>query len=80
MGMRTEQEKTELKRALFIEGNFSLSEDSLTGEIINPEFEAIESDLFQEVIKGVTEERRKETALINELLNGKTINLNEKGF
>ncbi len=80
MEMRTEQEKTELKRALFIEGSFSLSEDSLTGEILNPEFEAIESDLFQEVIKGVAEERRKETALINELLNGKTINLNEKGF
>ena len=75
-----ELKKLEMKRALFIEGGFSLSMDSLTGEIFSPEMEAIESDLFQEVIKGVAEERRKETALINELLNGKKLNLIERGF
>ena len=74
---RTEQEKLEQKRALWIEGSFMLSVDSLTGEIINPDFEAIESDLFQEVIQGVGEEQRQETALINELLNGKKITLGD---
>ena len=71
---RTQTEKNELKRALFIQG-LKLSEDSWTGLILNPEFEAIERDLFPDVIAGLVEERRKETDLVNELLNGKKIDL-----
>lgn len=48
-GGLTELQKLELKRALEIQGGYVLSDDSLTGEVINPEFQAID--------KGMTKQR-----------------------
>lgn len=66
---RTETEKTEKKRALFLQGAFILSLDSLTGEILNPEFKAIDHDLFTEVYSELQKIKEQEQAETEHLLN-----------
>ena len=70
---KTETEKVDIKREIYKSGAYGLSVDSLNSQIINPEFQAIDQDLNIDVYKGLAEERRKETSMINELLNGKRI-------
>ena len=77
--MKNETEKTELKRALFIQGGFMLSDDSLNREVINPEFEVIDKDL-NKIFRArpqpkPTAQENKIEELTKELLNGKKISL-----
>ncbi len=82
---KTEIEKVREKRALFIQGAYCLSVDSLTGEIINPDFQAIDRDLFREVNTELRElraiEQAEENHLINQVMTGEKICLNDvRGF
>ena len=74
---KTESQKIEEKRALLLQGNIMLSDDSLTGEIINPEFIAIEQDLNRILKRPIQQSREEKRSkdLVNALLNGKKISL-----
>ena len=71
----SELEKLELKRALYIQNGYILSNDSLFNEEINPEFRAIDMDLFQDAYAGISEEDNRINEQVKELLNGRKITL-----
>ena len=73
--MKNETEKLNEKRALFIQGGFMLSDDSLNQEVINPEFQAIDQDLKRILIPEPTTEEKRTNNLVKELLNGNKISL-----
>lgn len=48
---QTELEKVEQKRSIYTQNAFLLSVDSLTGDVLNPEFEAVDRELYSRIQK-----------------------------
>ena len=70
-----ELDKLEKKRALYIQGNYMLSDDSLNNEVINPEFQAIDKGLYERTTKQRERENPAENKLIQQLQSGNKISL-----
>ncbi len=70
-----ELNKIELKRELYVTGEFQLSNDSFMGTVINPEFQAIDKGLNREVYAALEVERQRENILISDLMSGNKISL-----
>ena len=70
--MKTQTQKTEQKRELYQQGNYWLSLDSLNEQVINPQFQAIDGDLY---IRKVRREylNPREQELLRELKTGNKI-------
>ena len=49
--MRTETERTELKRDLYLKDGFGLVLDSLNNEVINAEFNAIDNGNYERIAR-----------------------------
>ena len=69
-----ELRRIEKKRALYIQGNYELSLDSLNSEVINPEFIAIDRDLY---VRRIRREylTTREQGLLTELKAGQKIRM-----
>jgi len=67
--------KLELKRALWLQGGFLLSQDSLTGEVLNPEFEAIDREFNKRFKANRSGAETSEDRALNQLRAGNKIKL-----
>jgi len=67
--------KTAQKRNIYLSNNFLLSNDSLTGETINPDFQAIDRGFYSKIKRLLNQNNNRETILINQLRKGQKINL-----
>jgi len=74
--MKSETQKTELKRALYLQGAFMLSDDSLNNEVINTEFQAIDTGLFDRIQQSQSQRTQQENKIIQAFKTGQKINLN----
>ena len=69
-----ELQKIEMKKHIYTQGHF-LSQDSLTGETINPQFQAIDRGLKDRIKTKISREEEKAQFCVRQLLKGQKVSL-----
>lgn len=75
-----ELEKLELKKKLYIKGEYSLIVDSLNEEVICAEFQSVDNGLFYRLQGEIQQQISKSDELLEKFQNGNKINLGIGGF